>query len=166
MYIPFHSLPSTGKVWLYTADRYFTEADRATIDQLLVPFLDQWMAHGTALEASYTLVENRVLVIAVNEEAHAPTGCSIDAQVAIVQQLGQKLHIDFFNRLSLLIEDPNGELVERSLGAIKKELRAGALDPDYTRLLDNSITSLQEFKESWKKPLRHSWLGAFAPAQA
>ena len=90
MYIPYENLPEESKVWIYQSNRKFSDDEVADIDQQLKLFLDNWSAHGTALEASFVIKYNRFIIIAVNQEVQVATGCSIDASVQFIQNLEQK----------------------------------------------------------------------------
>jgi hypothetical protein len=45
--------------------------------------------HGTSLESSYQLKYNRFIILAVNQDVQAATGCSIDSSVEFIQSLEQ-----------------------------------------------------------------------------
>jgi hypothetical protein len=47
-------------------------------------------AYGTSLESSYQLKYNRFIILAVNQDVQAATGCSIDSSVEFIQSLEQK----------------------------------------------------------------------------
>lgn len=53
--------------------------------------LNQWAAHGQALLASSKVIDNRFIIIGVDEGFHVPSGCSIDASVRSLQEIGQQV---------------------------------------------------------------------------
>ncbi len=90
MYVPFEELPEESRVWIYQSDRKFTDEELAEIESGLQQFVEQWAAHGTGLQASFTTRYNRFIILAVNQEAQGATGCSIDASVHFYTAAGAK----------------------------------------------------------------------------
>ena len=81
MFVPFENLPEESKIWIYQSNRKFSDAEFSEIEMALQSFLEGWAAHGTSLESSYQLKYNRFIIIAVNQDVQAATGCSIDSSV-------------------------------------------------------------------------------------
>ena len=67
MYIDFDKLPDKARVWVYQANRPLTDGDVKTIEEAFQPALNQWAAHGQPLLASAQVVENRFVVVGVDE---------------------------------------------------------------------------------------------------
>ena len=97
MYIPFENLPEESRIWIYPSNRKFSDEEIAEIDKDLEHFINTWSAHGTALEASFTIKYSRFIIIAINQDVHQATGCSIDASVAFIQSLEQKYNVDLLD---------------------------------------------------------------------
>ena len=95
MYVPFEDLPEESRVWIYQSNRKFSDAEFTEIENDLKTFLEGWAAHGTSLESSYQLKYNRFIVLAVNQDVQAATGCSIDASVEFIQALEKKYEWDY-----------------------------------------------------------------------
>src|SRR5258706_13881128 len=106
MYIAFEQLPPDSGVWIYQADRSFSEAEEKIIADSLKDFCSQWAAHGTQLETSFAVMHSQFIVLSVNENAYGASGCSIDGSVRVLKDLNQQFDIDFFNRtkIAFLIE--------------------------------------------------------------
>jgi hypothetical protein len=77
MFVPFDSLPEESKIWIYQSNRKFSDEEIQEIEKDLTSFLEDWSAHGQQLEASFVTKYNRFIIIAVNQEVQAATGCSI-----------------------------------------------------------------------------------------
>ena len=101
MYVPFENLPAESKIWIYQSNRKFTDAEFATIETDLKTFIESWAAHGKSLEASYQLKYNRFIILAVNQEVQAATGCSIDASVEFIQSLEKKYTVDLLDKMNV-----------------------------------------------------------------
>ncbi|OUW72803.1 MAG: ABC transporter ATPase, partial [Flavobacteriaceae bacterium TMED204] len=50
MKVPFDQLPDTARVWIYPANRSFSEDEIAEIKEKAEVFLEQWTAHGAHLQ--------------------------------------------------------------------------------------------------------------------
>ena len=66
MYVPFESLPTDSRIWIYQSNRKFSDDEMNEIETALQAFLVNWSAHGTSLESSYKLRYNRFIILAVN----------------------------------------------------------------------------------------------------
>jgi hypothetical protein len=105
----FESFPPASPVWVYAADRFFTNDELAIVNDRMTEFLKTWNTHGKDLTADFEIVERTFIAVVANESLVKASGCSIDSLVHCIKAVGKELSIDFFNRLSLLVER-NGEL--------------------------------------------------------
>lgn len=100
----FQKLSDSSKVWIYPSTRELTVQESEAIINELNPFVQSWDSHGASLKAEVIIIENQFIVIAVDESIESPSGCSIDRSVKKIKELGQKLSIDFFNRLKMVVK--------------------------------------------------------------
>ncbi len=143
----FDNLPSESKVWVYTADREFTAADKEVIADAMSRFLPQWAAHGNALFGDYTIERDRFLILAVDESKAGASGCSIDTSVRFIKDLGAHLNIDFFNRLNMVIEK-DGALETVHVADVKSHPDATVFNP--------MITNLGDLRANWQVKVSES----------
>ena len=101
MLIPFENLPEESKIWIYQSNRKFSDAEFSEIETDLISFLEKWEAHSVGLESSYQLKYNRFIIIAVNQDVQAATGCSIDKSVQFIQNLEQKYSVDLLYKMNV-----------------------------------------------------------------
>lgn len=159
MFVPFEELPQESRIWIYQSSRKFTDDEVAEIEKELVDFLTQWAAHGASLEASYTIKYNRFLIIAVNQEVQANTGCSIDASVAFIQKLEQKYSVDLLDKMNVAFKQ--GEFVTyKTLLEFKKLAKEKAVSGN-TIVFNNLVNTIEEMNESWEVPANDSWHSRF-----
>ena len=95
----FQQLSDSSKVWVYTASRELSPSEIEFARKEIDIFAQNWAAHGSALTALGDVLENRFVVLAVDEASANASGCSIDTSVQFMKALGQELDIDFFNRM-------------------------------------------------------------------
>lgn len=159
MYVPFESLPPESRIWIYQSNRKFTDAEMNEIDQAAKAFVENWAAHGTGLEASYLLKYNRFIILAVNPESQAATGCSIDASVRFIQDLEQKYEVDLLDKMNVTFK--LGEHVaHKPLIEFKKMAKNKAVSGN-TIVFNNLVNTIEEWNESWEVPAADSWHSRF-----
>lgn len=147
-----------SRVWIYQSSRPFSDDEIAAINQASVQFTTQWTAHNKQLKAWGGIVEDRILVLMVDESAEGASGCSIDSSVHFVQQLGQAYGTDFFNRLLVTYRTPNGWETD---GVTELEEKYGKGEVHDDALVINTLVSNKaELDTRFEIPLRESWLAA------
>jgi len=99
----FPELPDDSRVWIYSSNREMSPEESEIISENLIAFVATWATHGASLTARSTVVLNRFLIIAADENRLAASGCSIDSSVRFIKQLGQKFNIDLFDRLKVYV---------------------------------------------------------------
>jgi hypothetical protein len=159
MFIPFENLPEESKIWIYQSNRKFSDEELSEIENDLKLFIENWAAHGTALEASYLLKYNRFIILAVNQEVQQATGCSIDSSVAFIQNLEQKYKVDLLDKMNVTFK--NGEhIAHKSLIDFKRMAKEKAVT-DNTIVFNNLVNTIEEFNENWEVPASESWHSRF-----
>ncbi len=151
----FTELSPKTRIWIYQASREIPPQMYPVIKDVLKRFAESWTSHNIHLHAYADLLLNRFLLLAVDESKAGASGCSIDTSVRFIQQLGEQLKVDFFDRLTFAwLED----------GAVKT-----AHQQDFTRLFtegkiteetlvfDNLVNNKADFEKGWIKPLGKSW---------
>jgi phage host-nuclease inhibitor protein Gam len=163
MYIPFSNIDLQARVWVYQADRKLTDEETAIITETLKASLDTWEAHGKRLTASGKVFENRFVVIAVDERDELPSGCSIDKSVHWLQEIGQRMNIDFFDR-SLAYLDDQDEVQTIPVPKIKQAVTDEVILP-YTTIFDNQVSTKAQWMKRWKIAASNSWLSRYFSEQ-
>ena len=159
MYTPFETLPDESKIWIYQSNRKLSDAEVAEIEVDLKAFIEEWSAHGTALEASFLLKYNRFIILAVNQEVQQASGCSIDSSVVFIQQLESKYGIDLLDKMNVTYKQ--GEfLTHKSLLDFKRMAKEKAVSEN-TIVFNNLVNTIEEWKESWEVPASESWHSRF-----
>ncbi len=159
MYVPFENLPEDSRIWIYQSNRKFSDIEFTEIETSLKSFLEQWAAHGTSLESSYLLKYNRFIIIAVNQEVQAATGCSIDASVEFIQALEQKYTVDLLDKMNVTFK--LGEhIAHKTLIDFKKMVKDKAVTEN-TVVFNNLVNTIEEFNESWEVAAMDSWHSRF-----
>ncbi|WP_353722489.1 hypothetical protein [Dyadobacter sp. 676] len=163
MYIPFSDIDFQSRVWVYQANRELTPEETGIITETLKASLDTWEAHGKPLTASGKVFEHRFVVIAVDERDELPSGCSIDKSVHWLQEIGQRMNIDFFDR-SLAYIDENDQIQTIPVPKIKQAILNEKILPG-TMIFDNQVSTKAQWMTRWRVPASNSWLNRYFTEQ-
>lgn len=159
MYVPFDTLPEESKIWIYQANRKFSEEEIAEIEASLEGFISNWAAHGTGLEASFVTRYNRFIILAVNQEKQSATGCSIDASVQFIQDLEKKYNVDLLDKMNVTFK--LGEhIAHKPLIEFKKMAKEKAVSEN-TIVFNNLVNTIGEWQDFWEVPASESWHSRF-----
>ncbi len=148
-------MPEHARVWIYQADRSIEMNEVDVINARSTDFIEAWTSHGAALDASYSLLFNRVLVIAADENQVSASGCGIDKSVNFVKKLGDDLGVDFFQRTVVLFKQDNewNEAQLHQFWAMRKANLIG----DETMVLDTTVRTIGQLRAEFIKPFKSSW---------
>ncbi|WP_296383980.1 ABC transporter ATPase [Winogradskyella sp.] len=159
MLVDFNTLPEESRVWIYQANRSFSENELAKLEEKLNVFIEAWTAHGQDLQAGYKIVYKRFIVIALNQSLNSATGCSIDASVHFIQELEKEYNVDLMDKMNVSYKQ--GEFIaHKSLLDFKKMAKDKAVSKN-TIVFNNLVTNISEFNENWEVPASESWHSRF-----
>ena len=159
MLVDFDTLPEESRVWIYQANRSFSENELEELKDKLNVFIEAWTAHGKDLESGYKIVYKRFIVIALNQNLNNATGCSIDASVHFIQELEKTYNVDLMDKMNVSFKQ--GEFVaHKSLLDFKKMARDKAVSKN-TIVFNNLVNNIAEFNENWEVPASESWHSRF-----
>ena len=155
MLVPFESLPDSSRVWIYQANRSFTEEEIQEISKKLDLFIERWTAHGADLKASYDFKYKRFITIALDQELNAASGCSIDASVQFIQQLEKEYDVDLLDKMNVSYKQ--GEFIAyKSLTDFRKMAKQKAVSHN-TIVFNNLVNNKAEYLSDWEVPASESW---------
>lgn len=150
-------LPESSRIWIFTANRKFTDYESTMLAAELDIFVSSWKAHGNALSAGFDICYGCQIIIGVDENAEVPSGCSIDKAFRLLQNFGTNHDLDFFQRTAIVkVEGEVSKLFSRdaALGAVD----SGELKPG-DKVVNTLIQQLSEWKSRALIPFEDSWLG-------
>jgi hypothetical protein len=154
--IPFHQLPDEARLWVFPANRRLGASEEEALLDQVEEFLSSWAAHGDPLEAGMDWREGRFLLVAVDEGAAHPSGCSIDALVNRLKELGGQ------DDLTLVDHSPVWYRAEDGIRCLsrpefKRLVEEGRVDHS-TPVFDTSITRMAQLRQGeWERPAGTSW---------
>ena len=99
---------------------------------------------------------NHFVILAVNEDANAATGCSIDDSVRAIKSIQQHIETNLLDRLSIIYKDKDGRVKIVSKKTFREMLETGEISEN-TIVFNNMITKLGEYEKNWEVPMHQSW---------
>ncbi len=159
MFVDFKLLPDTSRVWIYQAEREFTENEVEQISEKLHTFVVNWKRHGEDLKASFKIEYNQFIILAVDENYNDVSGCSIDASVYIIRELEKDFRVDLLNKMIVSFKD--GTTINTvSLKDFKEYAKLDKINAN-TVVFNNMIQSKADFESAWEVEASESWHAKF-----
>mgnify|MGYP003700936067 CR=1 FL=1 len=159
MLVDFKTLPETSRVWIYQANRSFSDEEMMDLKGRLDAFITQWTAHGSQLKAGYDIPYKRFIVIGLDQAQASASGCSIDASVHFIQSLEQRFGVELLDKMNVSYKQ--GEFIAyKPLNDFKKMAKDKAVSGN-TIVFNNLVTNKQEYLSHWEVPAAESWHSRF-----
>lgn len=161
MYVPLNLLPDDARVWIYQAPRDLTPAEAEIAEAHLRAFCEGWVAHGQPLHGGFGLLESRFLVLAVNEDAALPSGCSIDASVGALRALSTALGgLDLLDKSQIAYVGLDSTVATIPRTELRAAVADGRLAPS-TTVFDTLVPTVGALRAGWQQPAARTWLARY-----
>lgn len=159
MRVDFKNMPDDSRIWIYQSDKDLNEFEISIIDDKTTSFLDSWKAHGKDLECSYSIINKRFIVIAVNENINNIGGCSIDYSLQLINDISNSIQINLLNRLIVNYKVDN-KIASTSLNDLKNKIKDGGFTSE-TIIFNTAIKTKGELLNNFEIDIKSSWLSKF-----
>lgn len=150
------ALPEKARVWVYQSNRILSEKEVEEVERMGEPFIRDWNTHGTKMTAALSVIHNTFLVLAVDEEYTAASGCSIDSSVRFLRSVEDKLKIDLLNRMNVAYRDDQGAIRIETMPAFEESIKAGRVSLK-TVVFNNMVDTVGKLNSNWEVPASDSW---------
>jgi len=165
MYTPFASLPANARLWVYQADRDFTEDEKRQIEDWMARFTSQWKSHGADLTASFRICYNRFIVVGVDANINLPSGCSIDSSVSLLKEIEKAFGLKLFDRTQVAFLEEEGRIATYPMNEIKTLLGQKKIDGE-SMTFNNLVDTKAKFEDEWLISLKNSWMKKYLKASS
>ena len=155
MLVPFESLPSQARIWIYQSDRIMNSGQIDRINKDIENFLGRWVSHQVEVEAGFAIYHNLFLIIVVNQFRSEPSGCSIDASVHEIKRIEQDNKVILLDRMHVAYRD-NTDIQIVHLSKFKNLLYNRKLSED-TIVFNNLVRTKGALDNEWEIPISQSW---------
>ncbi len=160
MWVPFEELPASARLWVFTSP---VPLDTALLLPPLQEFVRSWTAHQQDLKASASLSDGYFILLAVDENQTAASGCSIDKATHFVQNLGQSLKLNLLekrryfyrngDRLMHAVDSQTIQVVNHQ--TMQAAVQEGRVTPT-TLVADTLVSKVGDLDRLWL-PFGESW---------
>ena len=159
MLVDFNTLPEESRVWIYQANRSFSEEEIEEIESKLTIFIENWTAHGSDLQAGYLFKYKRFIIIGIDQNFNKASGCSIDESVRFIQELESQYQVDLLDKMNVSYKQ--GDFIAYKTLIDFKQMAKDKSVSKNTIVFNNLVTTIAEFNENWEVPASESWHSRF-----
>lgn len=150
-------LPRDARLWVFGSDRAFTPEEANHLTEALNRFLEGWTAHSAELTAAFALLEDRFVLVAVDESRVSASGCSIDALIHQLAELEGALGVKLLDGRLVWYRDASGTILSCDRGGFQRLGRAGRIGGQ-TRVFDLTLERLGDWRSGrFERPAADSW---------
>ncbi|MDP4221212.1 MAG: hypothetical protein Q8916_00600 [Bacteroidota bacterium] len=154
-YIPFDQLPDSSRLWIFAANRALSDAEADMLTREMQTFCNSWLAHNTPVTGSAMMKYNQFLFVAA-DAASFPSGCSTDEMMRRVRILGETYGVEFFGMPRVQYRE-NGTIRSINRSDFEESAKGGKVTSE-TKVFDNTLTTLKEFREGkWELSAKNTW---------
>lgn len=155
------TLDDSARVWVHVTNRRMTLDEARAVQSHLDEFVAGWKAHGDLLKAQAVVVHGWMVILAVDERPQQVTGCSIDASVSALKQIGGLLpgmaDLDVFDRMAVLHRSAfDAPWSRTSLATFWAQRKAGVVG-DSEQVFDTTVATLGGLKTRGVVAVGASW---------
>lgn len=160
MLVPFNTLSDNSKIWIYQSSRLFTDVEVNELETRLSNFVENWESHSRTLKGAFLILENRFVVISVDETVNDASGCSIDKSVHFLQEIENEFKTQLLDKSKVAIKSNDGDVVLYPLLSLKEAVRLGEISQN-TLVYNNLVSTKKDFETSWIVPVEATWLNKY-----
>lgn len=147
---------TNARLWIYQADKKLNDEELNVVKEDLKVLLSEWNSHGKAIIADGWIEDEIFVIIAADETIQHVGGCSIDQTTRAMHETGDKITVDFFNRMNFVYLDENEE-TQFTSNLELPELYEKEVITDDTMFYDTLVNNYGDWEERKLKPLSQSW---------
>jgi len=155
----------SSKIWIYTLNPELNEEQLNGISTELTAFCKDWTAHNRELRSFYKIIENKILILGVDEHLNPASGCSIDKSVHFLEDIEYKYSIEVFNRMLFTYLNENKKLITLNKTQFEKAISENLINTD-TLVVNNLALTLKDWNDNGIIPLSKSWMMNFFGVKA
>ncbi|HVZ95580.1 MAG TPA: hypothetical protein VG847_01795 [Chitinophagaceae bacterium] len=143
-------------VWIYQANRPFTDKEVTKVEEHLQNFVTSWATHGIPVRGFAKVLFSQFIIFMADETATGISGCSMDTTVRLLKSIEKEFLVSLFDRqiLAFIIKD---KIKLIPLSQVNTALDEKIIDAD-TLYFNNTILTKEELLHSWIISVKESWL--------
>ena len=103
-------IKDSDKIWIFPSSEPLDIDTSNKVLQLIDEYLRGWKAHGKDLRAYSQILENRFLLIGLDQNFEMASGCSIDSMVRKVGEIESTFKLNLRDRSQVYYITENGTI--------------------------------------------------------
>jgi putative ribosome biogenesis GTPase RsgA len=144
-----------NRVWLYIISKELNEDQLNKFQLMGNDFVKSWTAHENQLTASFEIFNRRIIIVNVNENINAASGCSIDKLTRFIKLAEAEFSIELLNRMLVALKVNEGvQIVHAS--KIPELLKEEFITEK--SIVYNTSAATENELQNWELPLNETWL--------
>ncbi len=157
-FVNFNDLPDTARVWIFGSKNPLDSSQVQKLTENMGLSLEQWTAHKSELNPSWELRHNQFIIIGLDENMMAASGCSIDSMVHNLKNFESAIAANIVgNSLKVFYRDKNESIQCVGRAEFKQLVENGSVNEE-TVVFNNMIQTAGDLRENgWEIPMRDSW---------
>ncbi len=160
--VPFETLPEQARAWVFASDRALSAPAAQQLLEATDRFLDQWHAHGAELRSARVLLDDRFLVIGVDEGQAAASGCSIDGMFRVLRALEPSIGASLLGGGRVYYRAADGRIASASREEFGDRAAAGEVS-GATHVFDTTVTTVGDLRTRFETEAARSWHAQLMP---
>jgi hypothetical protein len=148
-------MPNDARVWVFQSNKILSDVEVINVNKAGLNFIEGWKAHGASLKASFDILYNRFIIIAVDEKQASVGGCSLDSSIHFIKELEKQFNLNLLDRMQVAYRNGN-EILSCNLSEFEK-LAVQNIVNESTIVFNNMISSKNDFDNKWEVNLKQSW---------
>ena len=157
--VAFKSLPDDARLWVFGIERALTADEQAVLLTSVDRFLEDWAAHGSPLTGARDLLEERFLMVGVDEASVPPSGCSIDAMVGVLSTFEEAMGVALVGHSPVFYRTSSGDVTSVARSDFRRLAEEGRVGPA-TAVFDTTLTRVGRLRHGgWERPAGETWHG-------
>ena len=147
-----------NRVWTYVISKPIGNEALEELKAKGDAFVTGWTAHENKLVASFDILQDRIVLVRVNEDVSGASGCSIDKLTRFIREAEAAFGIELLNRFLVAYKSDNG--IEVIHASKIKELLAQHSITENTVVYNTAAANETELA-AWEQPLKATWLSKY-----
>ena len=159
MFVKFSSLSENAKVWVYPSSRKFYPQEIDSINIKLKSFVENWNSNDENFKASFQFLEQRFIILAIEENEAEISNGIIDASVQFILKLQQEFDVELLDKMNVCFKQ--GEHIQyKEVKEFKRLIKSKSVSQK-TIVFDNLVQTKYELENLWEVPITESWYNRF-----
>jgi hypothetical protein len=155
----FQALPDDARLWVFGGERALAAEEQVVLLTEVDRFLENWAAHGSPLTCARDMLEERFLMVGVDDASVPPSGCSIDAMVRVLSSLEEVMGVALVAHGAIFYRSSAGEVIRVGRTEFRRLAEEGIVGPT-TAVFDTTLTRVGRLRDGgWERPAGETWHG-------